>query len=108
ARPDELLARVGLADRSRRTWRQLSGGEQQRLSLALALVGRPQVVFLDEPTAGLDVTGRHLVREVIGELTAAGTTVLLTTHELDEVERVADHVVIVDRGRMVAAGSLAE
>ena len=106
--PDELLARVGLEGRSRATYRSLSGGEQQRLSLALALVGRPQVVFLDEPTAGVDVTGRQLVRSLIGELRDDGVTVVLTTHELAEAEQVADHVVIVDRGRVVAAGTLDE
>jgi len=102
----ELLARVGLAGKERRTWRQLSGGEQQRLSLALALVGRPEVAFLDEPTAGVDLDGRQLVRAVVRDLAAQGVAVVLTTHELDEAERLADRVVIVDHGRVVAAGSL--
>ncbi|MGD9795790.1 MAG: ABC transporter ATP-binding protein [Acidimicrobiia bacterium] len=106
--PRELVDRVGLSDRSRSTWKQLSGGEQQRLSLALALAGRPEVVFLDEPTASVDVAGRQLVRRIIGELAASGTAVVLTTHELDEAERVADHVVIIDRGKAVASGSPAE
>jgi ABC-2 type transport system ATP-binding protein len=103
--PRELVDLVGLGGRERRTWRQMSGGEQRRLALALALVGRPQVVFLDEPTAGVDPQGRVAIREVIRRLRDAGTTVVLTTHDLDEAERVADHVVIVDRGRLVAAGS---
>ncbi len=108
ADPDELLARVGLQGRARSTWRHLSGGEQQRLSLALALVGRPAVAFLDEPTAGVDVSGRQVVRSVIAELRDAGVCVLLTTHELDEAERIADRVAIVDRGRLLAFGTPAE
>jgi len=106
--PDELLERVGLADRRRQTWRQLSGGEQQRLSLALALVGRPEVAFLDEPTAGVDVRGRQVIRGIVRDLAAGGCAVVLCTHELDEAEKLADRVVIVDRGRVVAAGSLDE
>ena len=89
-------------------WRHLSGGEQQRLSLALALVGRPEVAFLDEPTAGVDVGGRQVVRRIVRELAAGGTCVLLATHELEEAERVADRVVIVDRGRLLASGTPAE
>ena len=103
-----LLERVGLTGLERRTWRQLSGGEQRRLALALALVGRPQVAFLDEPTAGVDPVGRVAVREVIAGLRDDGVTVVLTSHELDEAERLADHVVILDHGRVLAAGSLAE
>lgn len=108
ADPATLLTRVGLADRSGATWRQLSGGEQQRLSLAMALVGRPEVVFLDEPTAGVDVRGRQTIREIIRELADNGVAVVLCTHELDEAEKVADRVVIVDRGRVVGSGTLAE
>jgi ABC-2 type transport system ATP-binding protein len=100
-----LLEQVGL-DGSRSTpWRRLSGGEQQRLSLALALAGRPEVAFLDEPTAGVDVGGRQVVRAVIRELADGGACVLLATHELDEAERLADRVVIIDRGRLLASGS---
>jgi ABC-2 type transport system ATP-binding protein len=101
-----LLERVGLADRTGATTRSLSGGEKQRLSLALALVGRPEVAFLDEPTAGVDVTGRQVIRQVIRDLRADGVAVVLTTHELAEAEQVADHVVIVDRGRVLSSGSL--
>ena len=108
ADPVSLLERLGLAAVAGRTWRQLSGGEQQRLSLALALVGRPRVAFLDEPTAGVDPAGRQVIRSVVHELRTGGAAVLLTTHELDEAERVADRVLIVDRGRAVAAGTLAE
>lgn len=103
--PTALLARVGLADHARATARRLSGGQQQRLALALALVGRPAVAFLDEPTAGLDVDGRLLVREVIREERDRGTCVLLATHDLAEAEKVADRVVIVDKGRVVADGT---
>ncbi|HEX3425336.1 MAG TPA: ABC transporter ATP-binding protein [Acidimicrobiales bacterium] len=106
--PEGLLFRVGLTDVATTPWRRLSGGEQQRLSLALALVGRPWVAFLDEPTAGVDPQGRLTIREVIGDLRAAGTCVLLTTHELDEAERLADRVVILDHGRVVADGTPSE
>ncbi len=108
ASPAELLERVGLSGRVTKTpWRRLSGGEQQRASLALALIGKPDVVFLDEPTAGVDPHARQLVRAVIEDLRASGACVVMTTHELDEVERLADHIVIVDHGRVVADGTLA-
>ncbi len=103
--PDQLIASVGLADVSRTPWRRLSGGEQQRLSLALALVGRPGVLFLDEPTAGVDPEGRLKVRDIIAGQRELGRCVVLTTHELAEAERLADHVVIIDRGRALAEGS---
>lgn len=106
--PDDLLDRVGLGDARRTPWRRLSGGEQQRLSLALALVGKPEVLFLDEPTAGVDPEGRIVVRDIICAQRDKGLCVLLTTHELDEAERVADRVVIVDKGRLLAEGSPAE
>lgn len=102
---DDLLALVGLQGVARTSWRHLSGGEQARLSLALALVGRPEVVFLDEPTAGVDPEGRLAVREVIAGLRDRGACVLLTTHELGEAERLADRVVILHHGRVVAEGS---
>lgn len=106
--PDQLLDRMGLTGVAATPWRRLSGGEQQRLSLALALVGRPEVAFLDEPTAGVDPQGRLAIREVIRELRRKGVCVLLTTHELDEAEKLADRIVIVDRGRVVAEGTPAE
>jgi ABC-2 type transport system ATP-binding protein len=108
ADPGELLARLGLTALERSTWRTLSGGEQQRLSLALALVGRPAVALLDEPTAGVDPAGRQVVRGAIRDLRDSGVAVLLTTHELEEAERLADRVVIIDRGRVVASGTPAE
>jgi len=106
--PEELLRRVGLDAVRATPWRRLSGGEQQRLSLALALIGRPTVAFLDEPTAGVDPAGRLVIREVIRELRERGVAVVLTTHELDEASRLADRVVIIDRGRVVGAGTPAE
>jgi ABC-2 type transport system ATP-binding protein len=106
--PVDLLERLGLDGLERRTYRQLSGGEQRRLALALALVGRPQVAFLDEPITGVDPAGRQVIRQVIRDLRDEGVTVLLTTHDLDEAERVADRVVIIDRARLVAEGPLEE
>jgi ABC-2 type transport system ATP-binding protein len=103
--PDRLLERVGLADARRTRFRDLSGGQKQRLSLALAVVGRPEVVFLDEPTAGLDPAARRATWQHVRELRDAGVTVVLTTHLLDEAEELADRVAIVDRGRLVALGT---
>jgi ABC-2 type transport system ATP-binding protein len=102
---EPLLDRLGLTDVAKTTWRRLSGGEQQRLSLALAIIGRPAVVFLDEPTAGLDVQGRHTTWELIGDLRTAGVAIVLTTHLLDEAEQLADEIAILDAGRVVASGS---
>jgi len=106
--PDELLDLVGLADHRSSTWRSMSGGEQQRLSLALALIGRPDVAFLDEPTAGIDPSGRQLIRRIISELRDRGVAVLLTTHDLEEAEKLADHVVIIDHGVVLADGTPTE
>ena len=107
ASPDELVARVGLTERATTTWRRLSGGEKQRLCLALALAARPRVAFLDEPTAGVDVNGRDDVRGIIRDLAGQGCAVVLATHELDEAERLADRVVLFNRGRIVANSTLA-
>lgn len=104
--PSALLESVGLGERIRSSYRRLSGGEKQRLSLALALAARPDVAFLDEPTSGVDITGRQLIRGIVRELADQGCAVVLATHELDEAERVADHVVIFDRGRIIADGTL--
>jgi ABC-2 type transport system ATP-binding protein len=106
--PAELLEKVGLSQRARTPYRRLSGGEQQRLSLALALVGRPELLFLDEPTAGVDLQGRDLIRSLVRSQREAGRTVVLTTHDLVEAEQLADQVLIIDRGRLVAAGSPAD
>lgn len=105
---DELIGRVGLGDRRRAPWRALSGGERQRLSLALALVGRPRVAFLDEPTAGIDPTGRTVVRSMVDDLRSDGVAVVLTTHDLPEAERLADRLAIMDAGQVVATGTVAE
>jgi len=104
--PDALIARVGLESVVTTTYRRLSGGEKQRLSLALALAARPQVIFLDEPTSGIDVNGRDLVRLIIRELRNDGCCVIVATHELDEAERIADDVLIFHRGNIVASGTL--
>jgi ABC-2 type transport system ATP-binding protein len=106
--PDLLLERLGLVDVARTAYRRLSGGQQQRLSLALAVVGRPELVFLDEPTAGLDPQARRAAWELIEALRADGVAVVLTTHLMDEAERLADAVVVVDAGRVVAAGTVRE
>ena len=106
--PAALLDRLGLTGCARTTCRRLSGGQQQRLSLAAAIIGRPELVFLDEPTAGLDPQARHATWELIGELRGAGVSVILTTHFMEEAERLADTVAIVDHGRLVAEGSPAE
>jgi ABC-2 type transport system ATP-binding protein len=99
---DALAQRLGLDSCGRTPFRRLSGGQRQRLSLALAVVGRPELVFLDEPTAGLDVQARHATWELIEQLRRDGVTIVLTTHLLDEAERLADKVAIVDAGRVIA------
>ncbi|MEU5843959.1 ABC transporter ATP-binding protein [Rhodococcus sp. NPDC047139] len=103
--PDWLLRRLGLSEARRTPYRRLSGGQQQRLALACALVGRPELVFLDEPTAGLDAQARLLVWELIDALRRDGVSVLLTTHLMNEAEELADEIVIIDHGRVVAAGT---
>jgi ABC-2 type transport system ATP-binding protein len=106
--PEMLVERLGLHKVVKTRFRRLSGGEQQRLSLAVALVGRPELVFLDEPTAGMDTEARHTTWQLIEELRADGVSVLLTTHLLDEAERLADDVVIMRSGVVAAMGSPAE
>ncbi|MGH3826367.1 MAG: ABC transporter ATP-binding protein [Pseudonocardiaceae bacterium] len=101
----DVLALTGVA---RVPYKRLSGGQQQRLALACALVGRPELVFLDEPTAGMDPQARRLVWDVIGRLRADGVSVLFTTHLIEEAEALANQVVIIDHGRVVAQGSPAE
>ncbi|MDX6286521.1 MAG: type transport system ATP-binding protein [Frankiales bacterium] len=105
---DDLLDVVGLQSVARTTFRRLSGGEKQRLSLAMAIVGRPELVFLDEPTAGLDPQARRSAWSLVEDLRAAGVAVLLTTHYLEEAEHLADHVVIIDHGHVVASGTPSE
>src|SRR6476659_4052152 len=104
-RADELIELVGLADVARSRVRRLSGGERQRLSLAIALIGEPEVLILDEPTAGMDPEARRSTRELVASLLDEGRTILLTTHDLGDVEHLADQVAILHRGRIVAEGS---
>jgi ABC-2 type transport system ATP-binding protein len=106
--PVWLLDRLGLTAAARTPVRRLSGGQQQRVSLAAAVIGRPELVFLDEPTSGLDPQARHATWGLIAGLRASGASVILTTHHMDEAERLADHVVIVDHGKLVAEGTPAE
>ncbi|MEU9732415.1 ABC transporter ATP-binding protein [Streptomyces sp. NPDC048002] len=109
ARPEgEVLERVGLGSKTRVRVKQLSGGERRRLDLALALLGDPEVLFLDEPTTGLDAEGRRETWALVRELRDAGTTVLLTTHYLEEAEDLADRLAILHEGRIAAAGTPAE
>ncbi|SES17645.1 ABC transporter ATP-binding protein [Actinokineospora terrae] len=106
--PAWLIDVLGLSGCARTPYKRLSGGQQQRLSLACALVGRPELLFLDEPTAGMDPQARRLVWELVSALRADGASVLLTTHLMEEAEALADHVVIIDGGRVVAEGSPAQ
>ncbi|MBQ1093037.1 ABC transporter ATP-binding protein [Streptomyces sp. B93] len=109
ARPGaEVLALVGLTEKTGVRVKQLSGGERRRLDLALALLGEPEVLFLDEPTTGLDAEGRRDTWELVRGLRDAGTTVLLTTHYLEEAEGLADRLAILHEGRIAAAGTPAE
>ena len=103
--PDPLLARVGLSGAANRPYKVLSGGEKQRLGLALALVGRPEVLLLDEPTAGMDPAARVATRSLIAGLRSDGVTVILTTHDLADVEALADRVAVIARGRILAEGT---
>jgi ABC-2 type transport system ATP-binding protein len=106
--PQWLLETLGLTESARTTYRRLSGGQQQRLALACALVGRPELVFLDEPTSGMDAHARLVVWELIDGLRRDGVTVVLTTHQLTEAEELADRIVIIDHGVAVASGTPAE
>ncbi|CAN3128831.1 ABC transporter ATP-binding protein [Mycobacterium sp. smrl_JER01] len=106
--PQWLLDTLGLTDSARTTYRRLSGGQQQRLALACAVVGRPELVFLDEPTAGMDAHARIVVWELIDALRRDGVTVVLTTHQLAEAEELADRILIIDHGSAVATGTPAE
>jgi ABC-2 type transport system ATP-binding protein len=99
---EALLERVGLAEVVKTRYRRLSGGQKRRLALAVTLVGNPQLVFLDEPTTGMDPQARLATWEIIRELQRDGVTILLTTHLMDEAERLADRVAIIDHGRLIA------
>jgi ABC-2 type transport system ATP-binding protein len=102
----QLVERVGLSNRSTGTWRKLSGGEQQRLSLALALAADPEVIFLDEPTSGVDIDGRDVIADIIRDLAARGTTVVLASHDMAEAEKVATHAVLFNSGKVIASGEI--
>jgi ABC-2 type transport system ATP-binding protein len=103
-----LVERLGLGDCGRTPYRRLSGGQKQRLGLAIALVGRPELVFVDEPTAGMDPQARRTTWEMLEEVRADGVTVVLTTHHMDEAEHLADRIHIIDRGTAIASGTPAE
>ena len=100
-----LVERLGLESCGRTPYRRLSGGQQQRLALAMAVVGRPELVFVDEPTAGMDPQARRATWALLDELRRDGVTIVLTTHYMDEAERLADQVHVIDRGRLIASGS---
>ena len=100
-----LVERLGLESCGRTPYRRLSGGQQQRLALAMAVVGRPELVFVDEPTAGMDPQARRATWSLLDELRRDGVTIVLTTHYMDEAERLADQVHVIDRGRLIASGS---
>ena len=106
--PEWLMALLGLEGVANTTYRRLSGGQKQRLSLALALIGRPELVFLDEPTAGMDAQSRNAVWDIVSALKRDGTTIVLTTHLMDEAESLADDIVIMDHGKVVAEGTPAD
>jgi ABC-2 type transport system ATP-binding protein len=108
AEPDAVIAQVSLEGKTGAFIEQLSGGQQQRLAVALALVGDPEVLFLDEPTTGLDPQSRRQLWEVIRGFRARGRTIVLTTHYMDEAERLCDRVAIVDQGKIIAQGSPVE
>lgn len=105
---DDLMELLGITHVARTAYRRLSGGQQQSLNLAAALIGRPRLVFLDEPTAGLDLHVRHRVWQVIRTLRDCGVGVVLSTHLMDEAESLADQVWILNAGRVTAAGTVAE
>jgi ABC-2 type transport system ATP-binding protein len=105
---DALVDRLGIGAFSGTTVRRLSGGQKQRVALAAALVGRPAVAFLDEPTAGLDPHARLDAWDLLRETRDTGCAVIVTTHSFEEAQRLADHIVIVNRGSVAALGSIAE
>ena len=104
---DALVERLDLREFARTPYRRLSGGQQQSVNLAAAILGRPELVFLDEPTAGMDPHARRATWQLLRELRAAGVTLVLTTHAMDEAEALADEVYIVDAGRVTVAGTVA-
>jgi ABC-2 type transport system ATP-binding protein len=109
ARPvAEALELVGLSGQATTRVKRMSGGERRKLDIALATLGRPDLLFLDEPTTGLDAEARHRVRDLVRDLAAGGMTVLLTTHYLEEAQELAGRVAIMDKGRIVTQGTMSE
>src|SRR4029079_12279224 len=106
--PDDVIERVALGSKASAFIEQLSGGQQQRLAVALSLGGDPEILFLDEPTTGLDPQSRRQLWDVIRDLRGRGRTIVLTTHYMDEAERLCDHVAVVDQGKVIALGSPAD
>ncbi|MFI0423171.1 ABC transporter ATP-binding protein [Spongiactinospora sp. 9N601] len=107
--PDELIAAVGLTEHANRKLKTLSGGQRRRLDVAIGIVGRPELLFLDEPTAGFDPQARHEFHDLVRRLADDHhTTVLLTTHDLDEAEKLADRILVLSDGRIVADGTAAQ
>jgi ABC-2 type transport system ATP-binding protein len=104
----DLIEKVGLTARATSTWRRLSGGEQQRLSLALALAAQPEILFLDEPTSGVDIDGRDTIRSIIHDAAHNGTTVVMASHDMAEAQKVATHVVLFQHGTVIANAPLAD
>jgi ABC-2 type transport system ATP-binding protein len=100
-----LVERLGLGSCGRTPYRRLSGGQQQRLALAMAVVGRPELVFVDEPTAGMDPQARRATWALLEEMRGDGVTIVLTTHYMDEAERLADTIHVIDHGRLIASGT---
>ena len=105
---DEILARVGLTDRAREPVSRFSGGMKRRLNLAIGLVHRPQVLLLDEPTVGIDPQARNAILEIIRDIARQGTTILFTTHHLEEAEKLCDRIAIMDHGQILQTGSVRE
>ena len=105
---EEILQRVGLADRAREPVSRYSGGMKRRLNLAIGLVHRPQVLLLDEPTVGIDPQARNAILDIIRDIAHQGTTILFTTHHLEEAEKLCDRIAIMDHGRILQTGSVSE
>jgi len=104
-KPAELLRRVQLEDKAKSRYKELSGGQKQRFSIATTIINHPKIIFLDEPTTGLDPQARHNLWDLIRQLKNDGTTVVLTTHYMDEAEALCDRIAIVDAGKMIALDS---
>ena len=107
-KPLELLEKVNLQDKSKAKYKELSGGQKQRFSIATTLINQPQIIFLDEPTTGLDPQARRNLWDLIREIRAQGTTIIITTHYMDEAEVLCDRVAIIDQGKIIAMNKPAQ